>query len=262
MTGPRILTIDIETSPALVWTFELRNVNIGIHQIAEPTRMISFAAKWHGDRRVLFYSEWRDGREAMVRAAHTLLDQADVVVTYNGNTFDIPHINREIDLLNVELAQEGDFAPLLDYSPFVSVDLYRVCKKHHRWMSHKLAWITEQLELSGKLGHEGFELWLKVLAGDPKAQRVMERYNKRDVVTTEELLDHMRSKITNIPAAVLYNDEPPDPERPTCPEPCGSINVQRRGFSRTKTRRYPRFQCQECGKWFRGTHSDKGAPIT
>lgn len=262
MTGPRILTLDIETSPALVWTFDLRNVNIGIHQIAEPTRMISFAAKWRGDKRVIFFSEWADGTETMVRAAHALLDQADVVVTYNGDNFDIPHINREIELLNVELNREGDFPPLLDYSPFVSVDLYKVCKKHQRWMSHKLAYITEQLELSGKLRHEGFELWLKVLAGDPKARRDMTRYNKRDVVTTEELFDHMRSKITNLPQSTLYDDCVPDPDRPVCPPPCGSTNVQRRGFARTKTRRYPRFQCQECGRWLRGTRSDKGANLT
>jgi hypothetical protein len=30
---------------------------------------------------------------------------------------------------------------------------------------------------------------------------------------------------------------------------CGSNRVQYRGYHLTRTRRYRRFQCQQCGKW-------------
>ena len=245
MTGPKILTLDIETSPAKVWTFSMFNTNIGPHQIIEPTRMISFAAKYLDERQVRFYSEFHDGDHAMIEEAYALLDDADVVVTYNGDHFDIPHLNREFQLWGM--------APP---SPFVSVDLYKVAKKHQRWLSHKLAYITQELDLSGKLDHEGFELWVKCMAGDPKAWNIMRRYNKQDVVTTEELYLALLPYITNLPSPALFSARG-DEGVPTCPN-CGSVSVQRRGHAYTKTRRYPRFRCNECGKWFRGVRSELG----
>lgn len=256
MTGPKILTLDIETSPALVWTFELRNVNIGAHQIEQPTRMLSFAAKWLDDKRVIYFSEFHDGRDTMIRAVHALLDAADVVVTYNGDNFDLPHISREIDLFNLE--QTDPDLRLLEPSPFVSVDLYKVVKKHQKWLSHKLSYITESLGMTGKLQHYGFELWLDCMRGVAKAWNVFRRYNKQDVVTTEELLLHCWSKITNMPSPALFEEEP-ELQPLTCI--CGSQNVHRRGWARTKTRRYPRFQCQDCGKWSRDTRSDRGRSV-
>lgn len=233
--GPRILTIDIETSPAIVATFQLRNTTISIQQIIEPGRVICFAAKWRDEDEVMFASEWQMGHDEMVRFAHDLLSEADIVIHYNGKRFDEPHLNREF----LELG-------LMPPAPFSPVDLYTTNSKTFRFDSGKLAFITERLALTGKMKHEGFELWMKVMAGEEQARADMEAYNIQDVVTTEELYEVLLPWIKGHPNMGLFVDVAAH----ICPN-CGSDKVQRRGTSRTGLRVYQRYQCQTCGKWSR-----------
>lgn len=215
--------------------------------------MISFAAKWHDHKQISYLSEYEVGHELMVRGAWALLDQADVLVTYNGDGFDIPHFKREFELLG-----------LGEPSPFVSVDLYKVIKRNFRqtFFSNKLGYITEQLSLTGKLEYGGyFPLWLKMNDPDPEVRRrawnVFKRYNKRDVRTTEELFDLKRPVITNIPAASLYAEDMPT--ELLCPS-CGGTEFVKRGFQYTKTRRYQAYQCS-CGRRFQDTRSDGSSGV-
>lgn len=251
--GPKVLTLDIETAPILAYTFETRNTNITPVQIIEPTRVICFAAKWLHESSVRFYSEYHHGQPAMIRHAFDLLDEADVVVTYNGDRFDLPHLQREFK-------QAGLGRP----SPSISVDLYKVIKKVEKWPSHKLAYITEQLGLSGKLPNSGFPLWIACLDESDensdmrhKAWNLMRRYNKQDVRTTEELFTSYRSDVTNMPSLSLWQPEGEELDLLRCPG-CGSFKVQQRGWRMTKVRAYRRYQCQECGRWFSETKSDRG----
>lgn len=232
--SPKILVIDIETSPALVYVWGLYKQNIAISQIEEPTRVICFAAKWVGEDRVMFYGEDELTHRELVQRAFDLLDQADAVITFNGDNFDIPHLNREF-------IEEGLGRP----APFQSIDLYKVVKKHHRFLSNKLAFITEQLELTGKLEHEGFELWRKCLNKVPAAWLVMREYNTQDVVTTEELYRELLVWIDNHPNMNLFK-LPSD--TPVCPR-CGEDALQKRGTRKTKVSVFQRYQCQACGAW-------------
>lgn len=252
----KVLTLDIETSPHLCYSFQTWNTNIMPIQVVEPTRMICVAAKWEHERKIRFFSEYEgfewEGMSTeyahldMVQQLHALMDEADVIVTYNGDKFDIPHINREFDL-----------AGMTRPSPYVSVDLYKVIKSDELWMSHKLAYIAERKGLSTKMDNSGWRLWIGVLSQDPevrhKAWLEMRRYNKQDVRVTEDVYHDEMPNIKNLPNPALF-DEEIDPESVKCQ--CGSTNVQRRGFAVTKTRRYPRFHCQECGKWFKGNRSE------
>lgn len=258
----KVLVADIETSPHLCYSFQTYKSVITPAQVLEPTRVISFGAKWLHEKKVMFHSEYEGfgplpTREAchreMVEAAHRLLDECDVFVHYNGDRFDIPHLNREFEL-----------AGLKPPSPYVSVDLYKVYKRHTVFAFHKLAWITEQLKLSGKMDNSGWTLWKAVLSDDEETRRKgwleMRRYNKQDVVTTEELYRQALPLIKNLPSAALYR---PDNGEVACPN-CDSDKVQSRGWERTKTRKYRRYQCQAdgCGKWFRGTRSVESVEVT
>jgi DNA polymerase elongation subunit (family B) len=232
--GPRILVLDIETSPAEVYVWGLYKQDIGISQIIEPTRVICLVAKWVGEDQVFFFGEDELTHREVVQRAFDLLDQADAVVTFNGDNFDIPHLNREF-------LEEGLGRP----APFQSIDLYKVVKKHHRFLSNKLAWITERLELSGKMKHEGFELWRKCLAKDPIAWASMRAYNKQDVLTTEELYRELLVWIDNHPNMNLFR---PPGDVPVCPK-CGQDSLQKRGSRKTKVSVFQRYQCQSCGAW-------------
>ena len=92
---PKILTLDIETRPALAYVWRMYDENISPAQLVDPGGMICFGAQWLGERKVQFYSDWEHGHKGMVKAAHKLLNEADAVVTYNGDKFDIPKMNGE-----------------------------------------------------------------------------------------------------------------------------------------------------------------------
>ena len=64
----KILTLDIETSPHLAYTFNLRNAFIPHVAVVEPTRMICFAASFRDEKFVHFFSEYHDSRDTMVEA--------------------------------------------------------------------------------------------------------------------------------------------------------------------------------------------------
>jgi uncharacterized protein YprB with RNaseH-like and TPR domain len=112
----------------------------------------------------------------MVSTAHALLDLADVVMTWNGRKFDIPHLNREFLGLG--------FSPP---SPYQQIDLYQVVKKNFLFPSNKLQYVSQALGLDGKVAHEGHGLWVACMEGDPEAWALMERYNKQDVWMLEEI---------------------------------------------------------------------------
>lgn len=232
----KVLTLDIETSPIEAHVWGLWQQNVGLNQILKPTKLLSFAAKWYGKKSVAFKSVHHDGHEEMVKSAHAFLDEADVVVHFNGKKFDIPHLNREI-------IQAGLTPP----SPYRQVDLVQVARRQFLFPSNKLAYVTQALGLSGKLSHTGHDMWIKCLAGDEKAWALMRRYNIQDVRTTEELFDKLRPWVPALNLGVFSDDA----EERTCPA-CGSTNVQRRGVAVTALGRYPRFACQDCGRWSRG----------
>ena len=158
----KLLALDIETRPNLAHVLGLWDQNVGLKQLIEPVDMLCFAAKWFGDPQVHFRSVHGSSRGRMVKAAWKLMDEADVIVHYNGRTFDVPHLNREF------LA-----CGLKPPAPYQQVDLLQTVKRKFRFPSNKLAYVSEALGLGGKVSHEGHELWVKCMAGDKQAwQRV------------------------------------------------------------------------------------------
>lgn len=244
----KILVIDIETTPTLAYVWSQWRQDVHNQQIVQPTRMLCFAAGWLDERGVDFSSEGLDGTQhyEMVKYAWELMNQADAVVTYNGNKFDIPHLYREF-------AEWGLKPP----SPFISVDLYTTAKRF-RFFSHKLDYVTQQLGRRGKLATGGFSLWIECMAGNEVAWRKMERYNRRDVAVTRQLTKDLLPWIKTFPNMNLFREEGDD--RPVCPA-CGRHTLQRRGFRLTQTGRYPRYQCQSCGKWSSEGKRDAGADL-
>lgn len=234
--------MDIETSPHILYGFGLFKQNFGINQIEEPTRMICFAAKWADKREVLFFSEYHDGREAMVQAAWDLLNEADAVITYNGDGFDIPHMNREF-------LESGLTPP----APYASIDLLKTVRKQFRNASNKLDWIVQHLGIGRKTPHSGFKLWLDCLRGDPAAWALMKRYNMQDVRVTEKLYLRILPWITQHPNVGLREGHTSG-----CPN-CGSFKATKEGLAYTAQSAFQRYRCKDCGKYRRGTSRVLGA---
>lgn len=206
-----------------------------------------FAAKWVGNTKVQFAAAYEpvDGKwvptdsakDKMLSLAYSLLDDADIVVHYNGMRFDMPHLNREFAV-----------AELGPPSPYQQIDLLRQVKKQFNFPSNKLAYVTKALSLSGKMGNSGHQLWVECLAGIPKAWAQMRRYNKQDVVVTEELYHRILPWVSGHPSVGLFSDPPVS----GCAN-CGSMHLRPRGRAYTARSIFQRYRCDDCGKWQRGS---------
>jgi hypothetical protein len=239
----KVLIIDIETSPNLGWIWGLWDQNVGLNQLEQVTDMMCFAAKWVGQPGTLFFSEHKDGRPAMVAAAHRLLDEADAVLHFNGRRFDVPHLNRCF-------LAEGLTPP----SPYKQIDLLSVVRNRFKFPSNKLAYVSKALGLAGKAETGGFDLWKQCMNGEAKAWRTMEKYNRRDVEVLEEMLDILLPWIPNLPHAHLYGGTG------TCPA-CNGDDVRGAGFYRTALSKFRQYRCYDCGSFFRSSKRESGVSI-
>lgn len=241
----KVLYIDIETRPNLVYTWGLFNQNIGVNQIVEPCRMLCFAAKWEGQDEIEFYSEWDQGQMKMVLEAWRLLDSADCVVHYYGSQFDRPHLYREFLL-------QGFPPP----SPFRQIDLKLAVGKQFKFTSNKLQFVSEILGLGGKEEHEGFPLWSKVINGDADAQERMRTYNMRDVELLDELYQVLLPWIPGHPSRTLY--EP----GACCPRCAAGVELMvDSGYYFTKLSKFEQFRCKSCDGYFRSSKRVMGVTL-
>lgn len=234
----KILLLDIETKPILAYVWRLWDQNIALNQIVSPGGTICVGAKWLGSKEDIFFSEWEDGQQAMIEGMHALISEADAVVSYNGDKFDVPKLT-------------GEFvrAGLKPPPPITSIDVFKTVRQLG-FDSGKLDFVGPLLQLGRKIKHEGFTLWVKTMEGDPQAQKRMKRYCIQDVRLLERVYLKLRPYIKNHPhMASLIEGKAAGEECGAC----GSTRVQKRGYRRTKHFSIQRLQCQDCGSWSTGT---------
>lgn len=230
----KILLLDIETAPNLVYVFQLYDQNVSIDQIESPDYILCWAAKWYGDTEVFEAGLNTHSQKAMIRAMWKLLDEADAVVHYNGTKFDIPWLNREF--LEVGLTPP---------SPFKEIDLVRTVKRRFRFPSYKLDFVCQKLKLGKKI-KTTFELWHGCIKGLKESWDLMRRYNVNDVILLEKLYVKLLPWIVHHANHSIHNAE----DALCCPN-CGSTHLVKRGFYRTEASEYQRYKCVDCGKWLR-----------
>jgi len=231
----KILMLDIETLPGTAYVFSLWDHHIPLERLKTPPRVVCWSAKWLGKKEMYFSAEWLHGRASMLERIHVLLDEADAVVTYNGDKFDLP-----------KLMGEFAGARLRSPGPLTSIDLYKTARKLG-YISNKLEFVTKHFGIGEKIKHEGFRLWKRVDQGDPIARRKMEVYNKQDVRLLDRLYKYLRPYIKNHP----YLGQ----AKARCCPTCGSKKVQKRGTRRTKSFFIERLHCQACGAWGDGVRT-------
>lgn len=228
----KVLLLDIETSPNLAYVWGVWEQNINLGNMVATSSVLCWAAKWLDGDEVMFDSVFESSRKQMLKRMHKLLDEADVVVHYNGRRFDIPTLNREF-LLN-------DMPPP---APFKQIDILQVVRDKFRFLSNKLNYITQQLKLGAKTPHNGIQLWIDCLAKKPEAWATMKKYNMQDVLLLEKLYLKVLPWIGNHPNRGHYDDDA------VCTN-CGKDHKQRRGTDNRAGKVYQRYQCVPCGTWF------------
>jgi predicted RNA-binding Zn-ribbon protein involved in translation (DUF1610 family)/DNA polymerase elongation subunit (family B) len=239
MCGPKILLLDIETSPHLGYFWGLFKQNIAPSQIIEPSSVMCYAAKWLGEDEVTF-KDWSE--KDFIQTIYDMIGEADGIVHYNGKAFDMKHLNREFLL-----------AGLGPPSPYTNIDLLSTFRTNFKFASNKLEYTSLQLGYDGKVQNRGMQLWIDCMAGDLKAWEEMKAYNIQDTVLLEGMHNDLLPWIKGYPNHALFGNSG---DRYVCVH-CGSEQVQRRGKQRTLVRVYARYHCQDCGKWQRDRLYDK-----
>jgi len=233
----KILLLDIETAPHKVYTWGLFQQNISINQIEKPGYILCWAAQWLGKKKVMFESVQHQSSEDMLRPMYELLDEADVVIHFNGQSFDMKW-------LQGQFFKKG-WPPI---SPVQQIDILLTVKKKFRLASNKLDYVLKFLGIGAKVKHDGFDMWLGCMAGDKHYWKEMEKYNRGDVIEMAKVYEKILPWIPNHPNHALYSGT----GEPTCPN-CGGTHLQKRGYSYTKTQTYQRYVCMTatCGTWSR-----------
>ena len=232
----KILLLDIETAPHKVLAWGLFKQNIAINQIEEPGYTLCWAAKWLGESEVIF----RDINDPdMLTKIYSLINEADAVIHYNGTNFDMPTLNNEF--------LEAKMPPP---APYKEIDLLRTARKKFRLPSNKLDYVARHIGIAGKVAHKGMTLWIGCMENNPADWKIMKRYNIQDVKLLEKVYKRFRPWIDNHPNHALYMDT----DRPVCTS-CGSHKVQSRGYAKTQTQKYKRYQCNSCHTWLQGTRT-------
>lgn len=228
----KILVLDIEWRPTLAYVWEAYDATVHPEMIVEHGGLLCVGAKWLGEKETHLFSEWEHGHEGMLHGIHEMMSYADAIVGFNSQKFDVPKLEGEFLLYNI-----------LPPPPCTQIDCLKAVRKFGYFMN-KLAFIGPFLGVGKKMEHEGFNLWKKVMAGDPDAQKRMAKYCVQDVNMTEKLYLRIRPSVRNHPHMGKTGHE-------QCPA-CGGTHAHSKGTRRTRVYKIQRLQCQSCGHWYDG----------
>jgi DNA polymerase elongation subunit (family B) len=248
---PKILIFDIETAPIKAYIWKLWKTDVHLEQIINDWFCIAWSAKWlYSDRtmgNVLTPKEIQneDDKRIMV-SLWKLINEADIVVSHNGNKFDIPRINSRF-IIN----------GLSPTKPYFSVDTCQIARRQFGFSSNKLDALATHFNIPHKL-ETNFDLWKRCLNGDKKALQYMLKYNKKDVTILEEVYLKLRPWIKNHPNMGNLGGE-----QDVCCN-CGSddISIIDNRFYYTSVGKYPLFRCNQCHAVSRGRKKINESPNT
>ena len=237
-TLPKVLILDIETSLLEGYFWGIYDQHITIGQIKKDSFIICYSAKW------LFNSETfsdcvtpeeakNQNDKRILKSLLLVMNEADIIITHNGNRFDLPVINTRLFLNGLKPVK-----------PFQSIDTYVSVKKVLKLTSNKLDYLATILGIPNKKP-TGLQLWIDCMNGERVALNYMASYNRHDVDMLESVYLKIRPWIKNHPNMALYTEL----EDLTCPN-CGSTNLKDSGHYYTHTNKYKIYQC-ECGAYCR-----------
>lgn len=242
MKSPKILFVDIETAPLLVYTWGIYEQNIGLNQIHTDWSILAWCAKWFNNTKMI-YKDQKDAKKIrndkrLLKEIWQLLNECDILVTQNGKRFDVKK-------LNAKFIKYGLTPP----SSYRHIDTLQISKKYFGFTSHSLAQLAKELGIEiGKYEHKkfpGMELWKQCLKRNVNAWKEMEIYNKQDVLVLEKVYNKLKVWDNTVNFNVYH-----DGEENLCR--CGSISFKKNGFKYTNTQKYQRYKCSKCGHETRG----------
>src|SRR4051812_26678786 len=131
---PKVLIFDIETAPITAYTWGLFDQNIGLNQIKSDWHLLSWGAKWLGESKVMYMDNSQakniEDDKDLVAGLAKLLNEADIIITQNGDSFDVKKLNAR--------AVINGLPPI---KRCASTDILKESRKVFKFTSHKLEYM-------------------------------------------------------------------------------------------------------------------------
>ena len=254
------LIFDIEVSPNIGWFWKPEHYTRVYHDnIILEGSIICICYKWAGEKAVHSLTwDSKHNEKIMLQEFIKVMNEADEVVTHNGDRFDIVWLRTRCLVNGVPMMPD-----------YTSIDTYKEAKYKFNFMSNKLSHIANVCGLGEKLDTGGSKLWKQVLMGETElenkdfwhrlllgnnmsALQKMVRYCKQDVRLLEKVWDKMNPYIK---AKSHFGHS-----TNTCPE-CGSseIIINKHRISAGGLHLIS-FRCKKCGKYHTVPISKLNAP--
>jgi hypothetical protein len=243
---PKILLFDIETSMIQAYIWGLWNQNIGINSIIKDWYVICWSARWLGDTKMIHDSihlhgkklPFSDYEEKVVIALWKLLDEADIVIAFNGKKFDKKK-------MNAKFFEYG----LLEPTPYKVIDPMLIVKGNFALTSNKMDFVVRYVKDNdeGK-SSTNIGLWHKCMNNDIPSLDYMLEYCDQDIEVLEKVYMAVRHWDKNSPNLALHYKD----NKPRC-NGCGSTDLQKLENKTTHTTlsTFSVFRCNGCGKVLR-----------
>jgi len=240
----RILLLDIETLPGEYYAFNPKVEYLSPDKQIKDSSISCYAAKWLFDSSVMGEAvtpqEAFDRKEASILGGiWSLVDEAQLIVTHNGISFDIP-------ILKSKWIENGYKPP----SKFLSVDTCRSAKNIFNFTYNRLDELGKKFGIGKKLD-TSFTDWTKCLTNDSAAEEALKymlAYCKNDIAPLlEDVYLEMLPWIENHPNLNIFTDHDSD----VCPK-CESSNLKWGEEYPTAQGLWEGFRCMTCGTIGRG----------
>jgi uncharacterized protein YprB with RNaseH-like and TPR domain len=160
---------------------------------------------------------------------------ADFSIGHFSTYYDIPFINTRLIKHGLKPLPNAKFIP--------HIDTWKTARYKLKLDNNRLATIQNFFASEFKKTDVDPEHWARAAIGCKKSLKYIVEHCKYDILVLEDIYAKIKPLIDE-PSRHLFDDE-------GCVE-CGSHKLQRRGFARTLTRKYPRYQCTACGRWQKG----------
>jgi DNA polymerase III epsilon subunit-like protein len=239
---PKVLVFDIESLPILAFVWGVYDQRVLPENVVQDFTLASWSAKWLFEEEVKSMAltpgeaiEHNDKR--IVQGLWELIDESDIVITYNGDNFDLPKMNTRFIVNGLSMP-----------NPYKqSIDLIKPIRRVFGNTCNKLDYVNKILGLDRKIENSGMDLWRKCYFGDATALKEMERYNRGDVVITESLYLAIRPWIMNHPNLNIWSDG----ETAVCKNCGNSVLTWLDKYYYTSNAKYQTCKCEKCGSYGR-----------
>lgn len=234
--GLKILLADTEWSYAKGYFFpQKKEQYIRADQIEFEQWCPCASYKWHHETSVYsvkvlddkkrFKKDFRDDY-IIAKRLHDLIEEADIVVAHNGDSFDWKHANG--------LFLKHGLGPVPERK---SLDTLKICRKHFRFSGNDLDSLSRRFGGRGKADKPD---WKELTDGLPAAILKAAKYCDHDVLELERVFVEIRPFIRKFPHIGALG------EITEC-RACRSKRLRNKGADYDGFRQYKRITCLDCG---------------